>query len=272
MPKSSKVPRLNASAISRAKATISKKDLLRYVDQTLRCNNSILRNSRFRKQEHVKPTDVLHFFGDMSGDETIRIETNPQKAVRGDSNPEAEGAMLQDGICIDVNGKAFPSLNQWVKSYKQDSPWRKAFYKHQPFETYRQILIQERPDLFRPGFHEKNRKKIGHKDYLKDHIKHFGIAVSTDANMLSSQDSNQLSEESVDATNSEVDGTNTPLTDEDLFADDLSEDETAITLGLTPEEEVEMALEILATQHDEAGSMLPDPITWFEMFPSTEDM
>ena len=105
MPKSSKVPRLNASVISRAKATISKKDLLRYVDQTLRCNNSILRNSRFRKQEHVKPTDVLHFFGDMSGDETIRIETNPEKAVRGDSNPEAEGAMLQDGICIDVMGK-----------------------------------------------------------------------------------------------------------------------------------------------------------------------
>ena len=272
MPKSSKVPRLNTCAMSRAKDTNSKKVLFQYLHQTLRCDNSILRSLRFRKQRNVKPTDVLYFFGDMPGDGTIRIETNPQKAVCGVSNPKAQGGMLQDGICIDVNGKAFPSLNQWVKSYKQDSPWRKAFYKHQPFETYRQILIQERPDRFRPRFHEKNRKKIGHKDYLKDHIRHLGIAVSTDANMLSSQDSNQLSEESVDATNSEVDGTNTPLTDEDLFADDLSEDETAITLGLTPEEEVEMALEILATQHDEAGSILPDPITWFEMFPSTEDM
>ena len=272
MPKSSKVPRLNTCAMSRAKATASKKVLLQYLHQTLRCEKSILRNQSFPKKRHVKPTDVPYFFGDMPGDETIRIETNPQKAVRGDSNPKAQGGMLQDGICIDANGKSFPSLNQWVKSYTQDSPWRKAFFKGQPLEIYRQILIHERPDLFHPRYHDKNRKKIGHKDYLKGHIMHLGITVSTDVKMLPSQDSKQKSEESVDATKLEVVATNIPPTHEDIFDDELLAEDSAATLGITLEEEVDMAWDIVAALHDEDWSILPDPSTLFGVFPSTEDM
>ena len=226
MPKSSNVPRLNACAISRAKATTSKKVLIRYLRQTLRCKKSILRKLSFPKKRHVKPTDVPLFFGDMPGDETICIETDPKKAGCGESNPEAQGVMLQDGMCVEVTGRAFPSLicrslNQWVKSYKGDSPWRKVFYKGQPFETYRQILIQERPDQFRPRFHEKNREAKGHKSYLKDHIRDLGIAVSTDMKTLSSQDGKQKREESVDSTKVEVVATNTPPTDENTFDDEL---------------------------------------------------
>jgi hypothetical protein len=273
MPKSSKVPRLNTCAMSRAKDTTSKKVLFQYLHQTLRCDNSILRSLRFRKQRNVKPTDVLYFFGDMPGDGTIRIETNPQKAVCGVSNPKAQGVMLQDGVCVDANGKAFPSLNQWIKAYVKDSPWRKAFFKGQPFEIYRQILIQERPDLFRPGFHEKNRKKIGHKDYLKDHIKHFGITVSTDVKTLSSQDSKQKSEASVGATKFEVVAAKILPTHEYIFDDELLAEETAATVGITAEEEVDLARGIVAALHDEDWSILPDPSTLlFWMFPSTEDM
>lgn len=131
------------------------------------------------KKRHVNSTDVMHFFGDMPGDETICIEAKPQKRVnKNESNPRAHGTMDTDGTVVDTTtGHTFPSVNKWLKPYAKDSAWRKVFYKGLPLEVYRQILIQEGGDLFYPRFHEKNRKIIGHRDYLKEFIQSMGIQV-----------------------------------------------------------------------------------------------
>ena len=102
---------------------------------------------------------------------------------------------------------------------------------------------------------------------------HLGITVSTSVKMLPSQDSKQNIEESVDATKLELVATNIPPTHEYIFDDELLAEDSGATVGITLEEEVDMALDIVAALHDEDWSILPDdPSTLFGVFPSTEDM
>lgn len=141
-----------------------------------------IRDEIITKKRHVNPTDVPYYFGDIPGDEIIRIEDKPQKRVReNESNPRADGIMDMDGTVVDMTtGHMFSSVNIWLKTTLRhaDSVWRKVFYKGLPLEVYRQILIQEGGDfLFYPRFNEKNRKIIGHKDYLKVFIQSMGIQV-----------------------------------------------------------------------------------------------
>ena len=76
----------------------------------------------------------------------------------------------------------------------------------------------------------------------------------------------------MDATKLEVVATNIPPTHEDIFDDELLAEDSAATLGITLEEEDDMARDIVAALHDEDWSILPDPSTLFGVFPSTEDM
>ena len=139
-------------------------------------------NEIITKKRHVHPTDVPYYFGDIPGDEIIRIEDKPEKMLnKNESNPRADGTMDTDGTVVDTTGHTFSSVNIWLKTTLRhaDSAWRRVFYKGLPLEVYRQILIQEGGDfLFYPRFHEKNRKRIGHQDYLKVFIESImGIQV-----------------------------------------------------------------------------------------------
>jgi len=139
----------------------------------------VLNKEKFA-QRHVRSTDVLNYFRNMPGDNRIYIETKPYKVLKGSrTTPLAEGIMLTNGQCVDTDLNLHENLNQWVNSIKRDSSWRKAFFKGFPLEVYRQILIQERPDLFLSRHHNKNRGKINHRDYLVEYIQNLGIQVCT---------------------------------------------------------------------------------------------
>ena len=176
--------RKKADSRARAKAQREKVRVLKHVDAlqkylpTLREKIQQKLTSKWKKR-HVRGIDVRHFFGDMPGDETLRIEAKPQTIVKANGSiPLAHGQLNTDGTVFDTTGHLYPSLNQWVKTWRKDSPWRKVFYKEMPLEVYRQLLIQEGGDLFYPRFHEKNRKRIGHRDYLKEFLWiQFGIQV-----------------------------------------------------------------------------------------------